>query len=32
VILNLIELALRKWRGIIESIRGARAVETRIAA
>jgi Ca-activated chloride channel homolog len=32
VLLNLIELALRKWRGIIESIRGARAVETRIAA
>ena len=32
VLLNLIELALRKWRGIIESIRGARAPETRIAA
>jgi Ca-activated chloride channel family protein len=32
VLLNLIELALRKWRGIIESIRGVRAPEARVAA
>ncbi|MGA2715274.1 MAG: VWA domain-containing protein [Bryobacteraceae bacterium] len=32
VLLNLIELAMRKWRGIIESVRGFRAPETRIAA
>jgi Ca-activated chloride channel family protein len=32
LLLNLIELALRKWRGIIETFRGGRATETRIAA
>lgn len=32
VLLNLIELAMRKWRGIIETFRGGRAAETRIAA
>ncbi len=32
VVLNLIELVLRKWRGIIDSIRGVRGAETRIAA
>ena len=32
LLLNLIELALRKWRGIIETFRGSRATETRIAA
>ena len=32
LLLNLIELAMRKWRGIVESIRGTRAAETRIAA
>jgi hypothetical protein len=32
VLLNLIELAMRKWRGIIESLRGARSRESRIAA
>jgi hypothetical protein len=32
LLLNLIELAMRKWRGIIESIRGVRSSEARIAA
>ena len=32
VLLNLIELVMRKWRGIVESIRGAREPETRLAA
>jgi len=32
VLLNLIELVTRKWRGIIESIRGLRSPESRIAA
>jgi Ca-activated chloride channel family protein len=32
LLLNLIELAMRKWRGIIESIRGVRWRETRLAA
>ena len=32
LLLNLIELAMRKWRGIIESIRGLRSPEARIAA
>ena len=32
ILLNLIELAQRKWRGIIESIRKPRAQETRLAA
>ncbi len=32
LLLNLIELVLRKWRGIIETLRGGRAAETRIAA
>lgn len=31
VLLNLVELAMRKWRGIIETFRGSRAPETRIA-
>jgi uncharacterized membrane protein len=31
ILLNLIELTLRKWRGIIESIRGLRPREVRIA-
>lgn len=32
VLLNLIELVMRKWRGIIDSIRGVRGAEARIAA
>lgn len=32
VLLNLVELVMRKWRGIIDSIRGVRGTETRIAA
>lgn len=33
VLLNLIELAMRKWRGIVDSLRGNRApAETKIAA
>ncbi|HTA46497.1 MAG TPA: VWA domain-containing protein [Bryobacteraceae bacterium] len=32
VLLNLIELVMRKWRGIIESIRGVRETESRVAA
>jgi Ca-activated chloride channel family protein len=32
LLLNLIELVMRKWRGIIESIRGGRSREARIAA
>jgi hypothetical protein len=31
ILLNLIELTLRKWRGIVESIRGLRPREVRIA-
>jgi hypothetical protein len=31
VLLNLIELVMRKWRGIIESFRGTRTREVRIA-
>ena len=32
VLLNLIELVMRKWRGIVEGIRGGRESESRIAA
>ena len=32
LILNLIELAMRKWRGIVESFRGSRPESPRIAA
>lgn len=32
VLLNLIELCMRKWRGILESLRGLRPRETRVAA
>jgi Ca-activated chloride channel family protein len=32
LLLNLIELAMRKWRGIIESLRGVREREARVAA
>jgi len=32
LLLNLVELAMRKWRGIIESLRGVRSREARIAA
>ncbi len=32
LMLNLIELAMRKWRGIIESLRGGRSREARVAA
>jgi uncharacterized membrane protein/uncharacterized protein YegL len=32
VLLNLIELAMRKWRGIVETIRGFRSPEARAAA
>jgi Ca-activated chloride channel homolog len=32
VLLNLIELVMRKWRGIIETMRGGRVRETRAAA
>jgi Ca-activated chloride channel homolog len=32
ILLNLIELAMRKWRGIVESIRRRHAQESRVAA
>jgi len=32
LLLNLIELAMRKWRGIIESIRGIRSPAAGVAA
>ena len=32
LLLNLIELAMRKWRGIMESLRGIRSREARVAA
>ena len=32
LLLNLIELAMRKWRGIIESLRGGRSREAPVAA
>lgn len=32
LLLNLIELVLRKWRGIVETLRGGRAAEARFAA
>jgi len=32
ILLNLIELAMRKWRGIVESIRRRHARESPVAA